>query len=326
MQAETHSGLGARSLLAVDPCCLGPVGSGIANNLQQLYRQGQFHQALSLADAVTDYLDRVAQPETLTLDWVDRVADVIADAYHSQRNQLSPLYLPQQMTMYQTSGSGGTFQFHTRFSSRPGRPPVVQHYRSPGMKPVRNDTPMAAQRRQCHNGLCRSMLAIPQLAEAGFSRLAAEARARNGLTAAHVEMARTALLTGSPPPASVSGAPGRPPTSGLFWNKLQCPAEFLVQQAGQTDSLDRLRHEFVPELQRQGQSEQAERLQRLIDGYHAIPPGNMPAWGRAYGQVPVSHSRSTPTKSTTVTRDPNRIRQRLEASRSRRVRRSSTRR
>jgi bla regulator protein BlaR1 len=321
MQAETAPEQSTRALLAVDPCCLGQVGSGIVDNAQQLYRQNRCREALALADCVTDYLTRVAHPETLALDWVDRVAEAIADATFSARSQLSPLYLPQQMAMYQTSGTGGTFSFHTSFSSRPGQPPVVQHYRSPGLKPVQSDSPLAVTRRQSHNRLCQAMLKIPQLAEAGFSRLAAEARGRNALTGAHVQSAREALLISSPAQASGSGPAGQPATGGLFWNKLQRPAEFLVEQTGQAGTLDRLLHEFVPLLKQKGQTEQAERLTRLIELYRSNPLQSLPPWGGGPSRVQVMPSFPSQPATSRAPRDPNRARQRLDASRTRRTRR-----
>lgn len=323
MQADTAAEQSVRTLLAVDPCCLGEVGSGVVNNIQQLYRQKSCQEALALAEVVTDYLTRVQNPGALTLAWVDRVAEVIADAYHSARTQLSPLYLPQQMVMVQTTGKGGSFSFHTSFSSRPGQAPVVQHTQSPGLKPVRNDSPLAAKRRQCHNRLCRAMLEIPELAEAGFSRLAAEARGRNALTPAYTQMARQALLTGASPQTSPTGQAGQPPSSGLFWNKLQCPAAFLVEQARQTGTLDRLMNEFVPQLEQKGQTDQAEQLKNFA---HSRPLVNAPPWGGVPGRVQAMHPLSVPTTTRRSSRDPNRIRQRLDASRSRRTRRPSERR
>jgi hypothetical protein len=113
-------------------------------------------------------------------------------------------------------------------------------------------------------------------------------------------------------------------------SKPPCPAEFLVQQAHYADSLDKLVDEFVPQLEQQGQTEQAERVKRFADLYRSGSASPGPGWARSSQntqRLPSFNPQPATTRTTTPSsHDPNRIQQRQALSREERGRRARDRR
>jgi hypothetical protein len=117
------------------------------------------------------------------------------------------------------------------------------------------------------------MLEVPQLAEAGFSRLVTEAKARNALTDKFTETARHVMLTYEPYKQSgrKSAIFGRKSNINGQWVRFICPAEYLVLQAHRKRTLDKLVYEFIPQLKRNNKHEQAEKLKLFADIYTVSP-------------------------------------------------------
>ena len=115
------------------------------------------------------------------------------------------------------------------------------------------------------------MIEIPQLAEVGFSRLVAEAKARDALTDEHTELARRAMLAYEP--HKKMGHTFSIPRRSSFRNgqgmRLICPAEYLALQAHRTQTIDRLYAEFLPQLKQQNKTDQAAQLKHIADLYIA---------------------------------------------------------
>lgn len=140
---------------------------------------------------------------------------------------------------------------------------------------LRENAGAAAKRRKTHNQLCRKMLEVPQLAEAGFSRLVTEAKARNALTDKFIETARDVMLTYEPYKQSgrKSAIFGGKSNINGQWVRFICPAEYLVMQAHRKGTLDELVYEFIPQLKRNNKHEQAEKL-KLFAGIYTVSPEN----------------------------------------------------
>lgn len=268
LSIKTDPRSSARHLAAIDRSVVNTVGQRLVQQVWQLFVTGQSESALDIARMVTDYLALIEEPEKQNLDWVDRLADAIAQRHDHGAARLhhlygSPVSLPNLPggRWAQSLGTGmivtpsGTRYFH-------GQAPMNW------ANLFREDARMADQRRTVHNALCRKMLEIPQLAEVGFARLAAEAQARDALTDQYVQMARQAMLVHKPyrqtnPPMAVSG--------GLHQASLIGPAEYLVREARKAGTLDKLVSEFVLQLKQNGADDQAAKLTRLADVYTASP-------------------------------------------------------
>lgn len=268
LSVKTNPGNSAKHLAAINRSDINSVGQGLVALVWQFFAQGQVEPALDLVRVVTEYLALIEDPQKQNLDWVDRLADAIAAQSHHSACRLhhlygSPVSLPNLMggRSAQSLGIGmivtpsGVRYFHGQ---------IPTHWANP----FREDARMADQRRNVHNALCRKMLEVPQLAEVGFARLAAEAEARDALADRYVETARQAMLTHEPyhqtgPLAAVSNSPHRTSLTG--------PAEYLVREARKAGTLNKLVSEFVPQLKRKGADDQAAKLTRLAEIYTASP-------------------------------------------------------
>lgn len=255
-------------LAAIDRSVVNTVGQGLVQQAWQLFVTGRVESALDIARMVTEYLALIEEPEKQNLDWVDRLADAIAQRCDHGAGRLhhlygSPVSLPN-LPGGRSAQSFGTGMIVTPSGVRYFHGQIPMNWANP----FREDARIADQRRTVHNALCRRMLEIPQLAEVGFARLAAEAEVRDALTDQYVQMARQAMLTHKPyrqtnPLTAVS--------RGLPQTSLMDPAEYLVREARKAGTLDKLVSEFAPQLKQNGADDQAAKLTRLADVYTASP-------------------------------------------------------
>ncbi len=261
---------GAQHLVAIGRREMNTAGLKLARTARSLLARGRIESALDIARIVTEYLDLLPDSEKQNLNWVDHLADGIAGACRDRNQRLHPLYQQQApqgagrtrrqrpgpiTTRMVFAGSGGaSWSRRTRINWGDSTP---------------ENTRAATKRRDAHNALCRKMIEIPQLAEAGFARLAAEAQARNALTDRFAQTARQALLIHQPYPGArplgrTTSHPGRP--------ALVNPTLYLVTQAHRRGTLEALIRELPAQLKRNGATERAEDLGQIAKLYTA-PPG-----------------------------------------------------
>jgi hypothetical protein len=171
--------------------------------------------------------------------------------------------------------SGGTYMIQRNTIIRGGvnLGSGTKHFLIPRDGSLDENAGAAAKRRKTHNQLCRKMLEVPQLAEAGFSRLVAEAKARNALADKFTEAARHVMLTYEPYKRSghKSAVFGRRSSINGQLARFICPAEYLVLQAHRTRTLDKLVDEFIPQLKRNNKHDQAEKLKLFAEIYTVSP-------------------------------------------------------
>ncbi len=269
LSAKTDPDRGARHLAAIHRREMNVAGLKLARSARNLLARGRIEPALDVAHMVTEYLSLLPNSENQNLNWVDQLADGIAAACHHSDHRLHPLY---QKQVSQPSGRTRTRQprrFNTRMVfAGSGTASFGRRMQMNWGNSFQEDTKAAALRRATHNELCKRMLEIPQLSEAGFARLAAEARARNALTDQFTETARRALLTHKPYPGAgplgtTSSHMGRP--------ALVNPAAYLVTQAHRRGTLDALLREFPTRLRQNGAADRAEDFEHLARLYTAAP-------------------------------------------------------
>lgn len=268
LSSKTDPKNGAEHLAAVNPSAVNSVGQGLVRLVWQFFSMGQVESALDVARTVTEYLALIEKSEKQNLDWVDSLADAIAAQCRHNACQLHHLYESPSPPAPNLGGGRGSQPPGGTVVTFSGAGSFRRQVRMDWGRSFREDARVADQRRTAHNALCRKMLEIPQLVQVGFSRLAAEAEARDALTDQYTAMARQAMLTHKPyrqanPLAAVSRSlPGA---------SLVSPAEYLVREAHRTRTLDKLVGEFVPQLRRNGADDQAEKLMGLADVYAASP-------------------------------------------------------
>ena len=280
----------AKHLTAIKRSAANSVGQKLVRVAWHQFSRGEAESALDLARVVTAYLDLIEDPNQQNLDWVDGLADAIATRCGHSACRLHHLY--EYVDPPATSGGrrGGPRSFGgSMVITSGGTGTVSRRLRMEWGSPFRENVQIAEERRRVHNALCRKMLEIPQLAEVGFARLAAEAEARDALTDQYVEMARRAMLTHKPYRQT---NPLTAMSSSLRQRSLFGPAEYLVRQARNDGTLEKVVAEFVPELKRNGADDQAEKLVRLADVYTAAPDRFFSAVDRflSHGVTPGSAS------------------------------------
>ena len=276
VSAKTDPRNSARHLMAIDKSRMNQAGSAIVSWVRGLYRQGRIEDALDTAVVVMEYIDLIQDSNNTNFDWIDRVADVIAGQCHHSNRRLHHLYLNNKQQMNTLAGRGRwsyVTQRNTIIRGGVNRGSVMKQFLIRSDSSLRENAGAAVKRRKTHNQLCRKMLEVPQLAEAGFSRLVTEAKARNALTDKFTETARHVMLTYEPYKQS-----GR--KSAIFrrklsingqWVRFICPAEYLVLQAHRKGTLDKLVYEFIPQLKRNNKHEQAEKLKLFAEIYTVSP-------------------------------------------------------
>jgi len=276
VSAKTEPRNSARHLMAIDKSSMNQAGSAIVSWVRNLYRQGRIAEALDTAVVVMEYIDLIQDSNNTNFDWIDRVADVIAGQCHHSNRRLHHLYLNNKQQMNTLAGRGRwsyVTQRNTIIRGGVNRGSVMKQFLIRSDSSLRENAGAAAKRRKTHNQLCRKMLEVPQLAEAGFSRLATEAKARNALTDKFTETARHVMLTYEPYKQSgrKSAIFGRKSNINGQWVRFICPAEYLVLQAHRKGTLDKLVYEFIPQLERNNKHEQAEKLKLFADIYTVSP-------------------------------------------------------
>jgi len=276
VSAKTDPGNSARHLMAIDKSSMNQAGSAIVSWVRDLYRQGRIEDALDTAVVVMEYIDLIQDSTNTNFDWIDRVADVIAGQCQHSNCRLYHLYLNNKQQMNTLAGRGRwsyVTQRNTIIRGGVNRGSVMKQFLIRSDSSLRENAGAAAKRRKTHNQLCRKMLEVPQLAEAGFSRLATEAKARNALTDKFTETARHVMLTYEPYKQSgrKSAIFGRKSNINGQWVRFICPAEYLVLQAYRKRTLDKLVYEFIPQLKRNNKHEQAEKLKLFADIYTVSP-------------------------------------------------------
>ena len=273
VSAKTDPRNSARHLMAIDKSSMNQAGSAIVSWVRGLYWQGRIAEALDTAVVVTEYIDLIQDSNNTNFDWIDRVADVIAGQCHHSNRRLHHLYLNNKQQMNTLAGSSRwsyVTQRNTIIRGGVNRSVTKQFLINSSL---RENAGAAAKRRKTHNQLCRKMLEVPQLAEAGFSRLVTEAKARNALTDKFTETARHVMLTYEPYKQSgrKSAIFGGKSNINGQWVRFICPAEYLVLQAHRKGTLDKLVYEFIPQLKRNNKHEQAEKLKLFADIYTVSP-------------------------------------------------------
>lgn len=264
--AEEAQERAAGHLAAIDKVYANQVGQALGTVIQMCFGRGQADQAVSLVTVLMNYLDRIHDPALMNLDWVDRVGDILAQSYHHDSYRLDHLY--QKQASHKTADQHRQ-QILKQIMKFPGPPPrmVRRMMQDIGQYSSAEAIRLSKQRREIHNQLCRKMLAIPQLAEAGFSRLAAEAKARGALTDEHMALARQAMLTHEPhQKMGHRFGISRRIVNGRYIRPISS-AECLALQAYQTRTCDRLISEFLPELEQKQKTEQAAKLGHFLDLY-----------------------------------------------------------
>jgi len=187
--------------MAIDKSSMNQAGSAIVSWVRNLYRQGRIGEALDTAVVVTEYIDLIQDSNNTNFDWIDRVADVIAGQCHHSNYRLHHLYLNNKQRMNTLAGKSRwsyVTQRNTIIQGGVNRGSVMKQFLIRSDSSLRENAGAAAKRRKTHNQLCQKMLEVPQLAEAGFSRLVTEAKARNALTDEFTETARHIMLTDEP--------------------------------------------------------------------------------------------------------------------------------
>ncbi len=274
LAADTDSRNAAGHLLAIDRSYMHQVGTSLANIIRDHYRRGRVDQALDLLALIRDYLDLIQDSEKMNLDWVDQVAGSIVEPCFRPECQLNHLYQNEALLTSRTQGRSRQSSFSQS---------VTMTWNSSGVVTRRTQTrqgnsaaenaQVAVKRRTTHNQLCRKMLTVPQLAEAGFSRLVTEARARDALTDEYTEMARQAMLIYEP--HKKMGRTFAIQQRNTYHNgqclRVICPAEYLCLQAHRTQALGRLYSEFPAQLKRQNKTDQAAKLKHIVDLYIVSP-------------------------------------------------------
>lgn len=271
--ARTDPDLAARHLMALGRDRMSVAGPALATLVAGLYAQADVTPALDLADAVAAYLGQVPSPEALDLGWVDRVAEAISGPHPYRPSWLNSLYQgvspPSGMVSFQISGS----------SAGAG---VMSPMRAPRFQIGQNRSAMPSEeiktaniRKAVHDRLCRKMLEVPQLAEAGYSRLATAAKAADRRADEFAAMARRALLTAKPasragvlPAAPASGTTAQGQGSGLVR-----PVEVLVQHAFRKGTLSGVVGELAVQLKQNQRDDLAEELAGHAELYTVAPAG-----------------------------------------------------
>jgi tetratricopeptide (TPR) repeat protein len=277
--AKTDPRNSARHLMAIDKSSMNQVGSAIVSRVRDLYRRGRIEEALDTAVVVTECTDLIQDSNNTDVDWIDQVADIIAGQYRHRNSRLYHLYQDNKQQMNALIGRGGgtyVIQRNTIILGGANLGSTTKHFLIPDSRSDRSlheNAAAAEKRRKTHNQLCRKMLEVPQLAEAGFSRLAAEAKARNALTDEFTEPARHVMLTCEPYKQSghSSAIVGRRSSISRQRIRFICPAEYLVLQAHRKRTLDKLVYEFIRQLRRNNRHDQAEKLKRFADIYTVSP-------------------------------------------------------
>jgi len=276
VSAKTDPGNSARHLMAIDKSRMNQAGSAIVSWVRNLYWQGRIEEALDTAVVVMEYIDLIQDSNNTNFDWIDRVADVIAGQCHHSNYRLHHLYLKNKQQMNTLAGKSRwsyVTQRNTIIRGGVNRGSVMKQFLIRSDSSLRENAGAAAKRRKTHNQLCQKMLEVPQLAEAGFSRLVTEAKARNALTDKFTETARHVMLTYEPYKQSgrKSAIFGGKSSINGQWVRFICPAEYLVLQAHRKGTLDKLVYEFIPQLKRNNKHEQAEKLKLFADIYTVSP-------------------------------------------------------
>jgi tetratricopeptide (TPR) repeat protein len=289
MLSHTDPKNAATHLLAIDKSYMSQVGNNLANVIRDRYGRGEVDQALDLVHLIRDYLDVLKDPGKINLDWVDQVAGVIAEQCRQPDCRLNHLYENQDYLRSRAKGRPGqSFSFSqsvtVTFSPSGGMQKRVQANQGPSLG---ENVRASKQRRTSHNQLCEKMIEIPQLAEVGFSRLVAEAKARDAITDEHTELARRAVLAYEPhrKMGHTFALPQRSRFRSGRSMRLICPAEYLSQQAYRTGTLDRLYAELLPQLKQQNKGDQAAKLQHMLDLYIASPENFFDAAERFLGNI-----------------------------------------
>ena len=278
VSAKTDPGNSARHLMAIDKSSMNQAGSAIVSWVRDLYWQGRIEEALDTAVVVMEYIDLIQDSDNTNFDWIDRVADVIAGQCHHRNYRLYHLYQNNKQQMNTLDGKSRwsyVTQRNTIIRGGVNRGSVMKQFLIRSDSSLRENAGAAAKRRKTHNQLCQKMLEVPQLAEAGFSRLVTEAKARNALTDKFTETARHVMLTYEPYKQSghKSAIFGRKSSINGQWIRFICPAEYLVLQAHRKRTLDKLVYEFIPQLKRNNKHDQAEKL-KLFAYIYTVSPEN----------------------------------------------------
>jgi len=274
--AEKAPTSAAGHLAAIDKVYMNRAGLALGRFIRECFGRAQVDQAVSLVAVTRDSLDLIQNSATTNLDWVDKVGGIIAQAHHHDSYRLSHLYQSQDQATNSTPDQHRQ-QFLQQIMKLPHPPPAFVRRMMQDNQGLSSGAVirMSKQRRESHNQLCRKMLTIPQLAEAGFSRLAAEAKARDALTDEYTTLAHQAMLTYEAhrkvghvftiPQAHqyVKGRCLRPIS----------PAEHLALQAHRTKTCDRLLSEFLPELDKKKKVDQATKLRHILDLYTVSAEG-----------------------------------------------------
>ena len=290
VSTKTDPGNSARHLMAIDKSSMNQAGSAIVSWVRDLYWQGRIEEALDTAVVVMEYIDLIQDSNNTNFDWIDRVADVIAGQCHHSNCRLHHLYLNNKQQMNTLAGRSRwsyVTQRNTIIRGGVNRGSVMKQFLIRSDSSLRENAGAAAKRRKTHNQLCRKMLEVPQLAEAGFSRLVTEAKARNALTDKFTETARHVMLTYEPYKRSgrKSAIFGGKSSINGQWVRFICPAEYLVLQAHRKRTLDKLVDEFIPQLKRNNKHDQAEKLKLFAEIYTVSPESFFSTVDRFLGSV-----------------------------------------
>ncbi|MBL7184721.1 MAG: tetratricopeptide repeat protein [Phycisphaerae bacterium] len=302
VSAKTDPENSARHLMAIDKSSMNQAGSEIASWVRDLYGQGRIEEALDTIVVATKYIDSTQDSNNTNFDWIHHLADAFAEQCHHPNCRLYHLYQNNKQQMNTLAGrGGGGYVIQNNTIIRGGvnlgsatRQFLIPSGRSNGS--LRENAGAAKIRRKTHDQLCRKMLEVPQLAEAGFSRLLAEAKARDALTDEFTETARHVMLTcepykqSGPKPAIQQSGPKpailrRNSSINPQGVRFICPAEYLVLQAHMKGTLDKLVDEFIPQLKRNNRHDQAEKLKLFADIYTVPPENFFTAVDRLLGNV-----------------------------------------
>ncbi|MBP8304424.1 MAG: tetratricopeptide repeat protein [Phycisphaerae bacterium] len=270
-RSDPNSGAGHLAAIGIDRMSV--VGPWLAGLVAGLYGQEDVKPALDVADAVTIYLGRLRDPNALDLGWIDRVAEAISGPHPFRPGWLNSLYQgvspPSRMVSFQMSGSSAGVGVMS-----PMRAPRFQTGQNRSAMPP-EEIKTARIRKAVHDRLCRKMLEVPQLAEAGYSRLATAAKAADRRTDEFAAMARRALLRAKP--ASRAGVLAAAPASGTTAqgqrSGLVRPVEVLVQHAFREGTLSGVVGELAVRLKQNQRDDLAEELAGHAELYTVAPAG-----------------------------------------------------
>lgn len=195
----------------------------------------QVETLLSTGALARGYLQQLEDPNRSDLHWVDRMRQKLTDSM-----DFGSVDLP---SIYRSDDASDELN--------------EQHLQ------------LQAKRRRVHNNLCQAMLPVPQLASQGFTGLHAEARARQALTDAHLELAYQAWRV-------VQGQLLRGVyTSSQRWGEGRAqrtvdPLEYLIYETWKQGTLP----DCVRRLQEAVPAERSESVAQQIDaiaGLYLVP-------------------------------------------------------